>query len=237
MSKRVFEPKHILDWYCMIYNWGGLQTKKIKMSGGCYEGLGFRSINNHWAGFPSKDDQVRLTSLCVLPRSFRLLCLDLLLNLGLLIELVEVVHNDGDRQRDAENSTNCTNLEKKGNCLILQLISTFQTKHRKERICQNHHKHKQCYNSYRLSKNTMIVIPLESSTTPWWSYRSYELPKPSDRIDVAVAHGGHRDNGPVERLERNNDFTELDYVESFMSNNSGIQIAFFHGIYCWMQKM
>ena len=132
MSRWVFEPKHILDWYCMIYNWGGLQTKKIEMSGGCYEGLGFRSINNHWAGFPSKDDQVRLTSLCVLPRSFRLLCLDLLLNLGLLIELVEVVHDDRDRQRDAENSTNCTNLEKKGNCLILQLISTFQTKHRKE---------------------------------------------------------------------------------------------------------
>ena len=43
----MFDPKHILDWYCMINIWGGLQTKKIKMSGGCYEGLGFRSINNH----------------------------------------------------------------------------------------------------------------------------------------------------------------------------------------------
>ena len=88
-----------------------------------------------------------------------------------------------------------------------------------------------------LSKNTMIVIPLESSTTPWWSYRSYELPKPSDWIYVAVAHGGHRDNGPVERLERNDDFIELDYIESFMNNNSGVQNAFLHGVYWWMPNM
>ena len=50
------------------------------------------------------------TPISIFPRGLRLLCLDLLLNLGLLVDVVEVVHDDRDRQRDAENSTNCTNL-------------------------------------------------------------------------------------------------------------------------------
>ena len=52
----------------------------------------------------------RLTSLCVLPGRFGFLSFDLLLNLGLLIELVEVVHNDRDGEGDTENSTDGTNL-------------------------------------------------------------------------------------------------------------------------------
>ena len=197
------------------------------MSGGCYEGLGFRSINNHWAGFPSKDVQVRLTSLCVLPRSFRLLCLDLLLNLRLLVDVVEVVHDDRDRQRDAENSTNRTNLEKKGGTVLFsssyQLSKLNIGRREFDRI---------------IVKTNNVIILLVFAITPWWSYRSYELPKPSDWIDVAVTHGGHRDNGPVERLERNDDFIELDYVKSFMNNNSEwIQTVFLHGIYQLVPKM
>ena len=51
-----------------------------------------------------------LTSISILPRGLGLLSFDLLLNLGLLVDVVEVVHNDRDRKRDAEHSADCTNL-------------------------------------------------------------------------------------------------------------------------------
>ena len=38
------------------------------------------------------------TSVCVLPGRFSFLCLDLFLNFGLLVDVVEVVDNDGDGQ-------------------------------------------------------------------------------------------------------------------------------------------
>jgi hypothetical protein len=47
-----------------------------------------------------------ITFLGVLPECFLFLEKDLLLNLGLLVELVEVVHNDGDGKRDAKHSAN-----------------------------------------------------------------------------------------------------------------------------------
>jgi hypothetical protein len=47
-----------------------------------------------------------ITFLGVLPECFLFLEKDLLLNLGLLVELVEVVHNDGDGKRDAQHSAN-----------------------------------------------------------------------------------------------------------------------------------
>jgi hypothetical protein len=47
-----------------------------------------------------------ITFLGVLPERFLFLEKDLLLNLGLLVELVEVVHNDGDGERDAQHSAN-----------------------------------------------------------------------------------------------------------------------------------
>ena len=59
-----------------------------------------------------------LTSVSILPRGLGLLSLDFLLYLRLLVDVVEVVHDDRDRQRDAENSTNCTNLEKRGTVLF-----------------------------------------------------------------------------------------------------------------------
>ena len=92
------------------------------------------------------------TSLSLLPGWLCLLQENFFLNFRFFIKFVKVVDNNWNGQGNTKNSTNCTNLEKKGNCLILQLISTFQTKHRKERICQNHHKHEQCYNSSGLSK-------------------------------------------------------------------------------------
>ncbi len=48
-----------------------------------------------------------ITFLGVLPKCFLFLEKDLLLNLGLLVEFVEVVHNDGDGKRDAQYSAYC----------------------------------------------------------------------------------------------------------------------------------
>ena len=53
---------------------------------------------------------LELTSFSVLPGGFLLLGVDLFLDLGLLVELVKVVDNDGDGQRDAEDSANGTRL-------------------------------------------------------------------------------------------------------------------------------
>ena len=44
------------------------------------------------------------------PEGIGLLQFDLLLNFGFFVELVEIVHNDGDGQRDAEHPTDRTNL-------------------------------------------------------------------------------------------------------------------------------
>ena len=44
------------------------------------------------------------------PEGIGLFQFDLLLNFGFFVEFVEIVHNDGDGQRDAENPTDCTNL-------------------------------------------------------------------------------------------------------------------------------
>ena len=49
-----------------------------------------------------------LTSLGLIPRGLVLLEPDLLLDLGLLVELVEVVDDDGDGQGDAEHPTQST---------------------------------------------------------------------------------------------------------------------------------
>ena len=46
----------------------------------------------------------------LLPQRLGLLQFDLLLNFGFFVKLVEVVHNDGDWQRNAENPTYRTNL-------------------------------------------------------------------------------------------------------------------------------
>ena len=51
------------------------------------------------------------TSVCVLPGRFSFLRLDLFLNFGLLVDVVEVVDNDGDGQWYTEDSTNCTALK------------------------------------------------------------------------------------------------------------------------------
>ena len=51
---------------------------------------------------------VWITSLGLLPRGFLLLGQDLLLYLGLLVELVEVVHDDGDGEGDAEHPADRT---------------------------------------------------------------------------------------------------------------------------------
>ena len=64
-----------------------------------------------------------LTSISILPRGLCLLSFDLLLNLGLLVDVVEVVHNDRDRKRDAENSADCTNLFPKFTFLALHSVS------------------------------------------------------------------------------------------------------------------
>ncbi len=50
----------------------------------------------------------KITPLCLLPRGLLPLHLDLLLDLGLLVELVEVVHDDRDREGDAEDAADCT---------------------------------------------------------------------------------------------------------------------------------
>ena len=50
------------------------------------------------------------TSISILPRGLSLLSLDLLLNLRLLVDVVEVVHDDGNGERDTENSADGTNL-------------------------------------------------------------------------------------------------------------------------------
>ena len=44
------------------------------------------------------------------PEGIGLLQFDLLLNFGFFVELVEIVHNDGDGQGDAEHPTDRTNL-------------------------------------------------------------------------------------------------------------------------------
>ena len=49
------------------------------------------------------DFDYNVTSFSLFPRCSLLLCKYLLLNLGLLVELVEVVDNDGDGQGDAEH--------------------------------------------------------------------------------------------------------------------------------------
>ena len=49
-----------------------------------------------------------LTSLGLIPRGLVLLEPDLLLDLGLLVELVEVVDDDGDGQGDAEHPAQST---------------------------------------------------------------------------------------------------------------------------------
>ena len=54
----------------------------------------------------------QFTSLGVLPRCLRLFSLDLLLDFGLFIELVEVVDNNGDGEGDAEDSTDGAHLAK-----------------------------------------------------------------------------------------------------------------------------
>ena len=52
-----------------------------------------------------------LTSVGVLPGRFSFLGLNLFLNFGLLVDIVEVVDNDWDWQRYAEDSANCTTLK------------------------------------------------------------------------------------------------------------------------------
>ena len=50
-----------------------------------------------------KQSRVFFTFYGIVPSRLFLLRSDLLLDLGLLVELVEVVDNDGDGQRDAEH--------------------------------------------------------------------------------------------------------------------------------------
>ena len=52
MSRWVFDPKHILDWYIDI--WGGLQTKKIKISGGVTRSWDFVLLTIIEQGFQAK---------------------------------------------------------------------------------------------------------------------------------------------------------------------------------------
>ena len=51
-----------------------------------------------------RDCDYNVTSFSLFPRCSLLLCQYLLLNLCLLVELVEVVDNDGDGQGDAEHA-------------------------------------------------------------------------------------------------------------------------------------
>ena len=69
---------------------------------------GVMNILKHTCGgnpFETYQNLSRFTSFCIFPRGLFLLLQDLLLYLCLLVELVEVVDDDGDGQRDAENST------------------------------------------------------------------------------------------------------------------------------------
>ena len=49
----------------------------------------------------------------LIPEGVGLLQLNLLLDFGFFVELVEVVYDDGDGQRDAEHPTDRTNLTEK----------------------------------------------------------------------------------------------------------------------------
>ena len=49
----------------------------------------------------------------LIPEGVGLLQLNLLLNFGFFVKLVEVVYDDGDGQRDAEHPTDGTNLKEK----------------------------------------------------------------------------------------------------------------------------
>ena len=113
----------------------------------------------------------RLTSLCVLPGCFGFLSFDLLLNLGLLIELVEVVHNDRDGKRDTEHSADGANL-----------------------IDDDDDNHDDDDDDYDDN------VDDDDDDDDDFAHRSDELAEPGDRIDVAVTHRGHRDDRPVEGL-------------------------------------
>ena len=54
-----------------------------------------------------------LAFLLLVPEGVGLLQLNLLLNFGFFVKLVEVVYDDGDGQRDAEHPTDRTNLTEK----------------------------------------------------------------------------------------------------------------------------
>jgi len=58
----------------------------------------------------NKTNLKEVTSASVLPRRSCLLGFDFLLNLGFLINVVEVVDDDGDGKGDAEDSADCANL-------------------------------------------------------------------------------------------------------------------------------
>ena len=59
-----------------------------------------------------EDCDYNVTSFSLFPRCSLLLCKYLLLNLGLLVELVEVVDNDGDGEGDAEHAADGTRWNK-----------------------------------------------------------------------------------------------------------------------------
>ena len=119
----------------------------------------------------------RLTSLCVLPGRFGFLCFDLLLNLGLLIELVEVVHNDRDGKRDTEHSADGANL-----------------------IDDDDDDDDDNDDDDDDDNDYDDNVDDDDDDDDDFAHRSDELAKPGDRIDVAVTHRGHRDDRPVEGL-------------------------------------
>ena len=64
-----------------------------------------------------------LTSVSILPRGLGLLSLDFLLYLRLLVDVVEVVHDDRDGKWNTENSTDCTNLR----CYKIHIFLIFSS--------------------------------------------------------------------------------------------------------------
>ena len=65
-----------------------------------------------------------LTSLGLIPRGLVLLEPDLLLDLGLLVELVEVVDDDGDGQGDAEHPTQSTACHGTCHCITDPIVNS-----------------------------------------------------------------------------------------------------------------
>ena len=147
--------------------------------------------------------------LCVLPHlvpgGFLLLGLDLLLYLGLLVELVEVVDDDGDWQTDAEytadgtgwmihlrnsrRSSSASHEAEPRNILCLREFSS--PLHRSEEIKQA------LLDLLSYERFSLFAVIRYILWTLTWTN---QLPEPSGWRNISVADRGHCDDSPVQGL-------------------------------------